>query len=141
MLEGLKPYQEYKESAQGWIGSVPKHWSVYPNRALFSEIKDCGHSDEEMLSVTITKGIIKQKSLLSDSSKKDSSRQDKSSYKLVCPNDIAYNKMRAWQGAVGVSDFRGIISPAYIVMRLRDNNKRSRGVEQMEVWRSGEMAA
>jgi len=27
--------------------------------------------------------------------------------------------MRAWQGAIGISDFRGIISPAYVVMRLR----------------------
>lgn len=30
--------------------------------------------------------------------------------------------MRAWQGALGVSDLRGIISPAYIVMRLRKGN-------------------
>ena len=82
--------------------------------------KERKHPDEEMLSVTITKGIIRQKSLLADSSKKDSSNLNKSAYKLVCPNDIAYNKMRAWQGAIGVSHFRGIISPAYIVMRLRD---------------------
>ncbi len=75
-----------------------------------------------MLSVTITKGIIRQKALLTDSSKKDSSRKDKSAYKLVQPHDIAYNKMRAWQGAIGVSDFRGIISPAYVVMRLRQKH-------------------
>src|ERR1035441_8071805 len=73
-----------------------------------------------MLSVTITEGIIRQKALLTDSSKKDSSRQDKSAYKLVCPRDIAYNKMRAWQGAIGASELRGIISPAYVVMRLRE---------------------
>src|ERR1035441_4775028 len=75
-----------------------------------------------MLSVTITRGIVRQKALLSDSSKKDSSRQDKSAYKLVQPRDIAYNKMRAWQGAIGVSEFRGIISPAYVVERLRDDS-------------------
>ena len=54
-----------------------------------------------MLSVTITKGVIRQQTLLEDSSKKDSSNQDKCAYKLVRPGDIAYNKMRAWQGAVG----------------------------------------
>lgn len=122
MIADLKPYPEYKDSRLPWIGRVPEHWDVLPNRALFSEINDRGHESEELLSVTITKGIIRQKALLTDSIKKDSSRQDKSAYKLVQPDDIAYNKMRAWQGALGVSDLRGIISPAYIVMRLRKGN-------------------
>jgi len=122
MIEDLKPYEEYKETGLPWLGKVPGHWEVLPNRALFSEVKDRDHPDEEMLSVTITKGIVKQKALLESSSKKDGSNQDKSAYKLVQPCDIAYNKMRAWQGAIGVSTLRGIISPAYVVMRLRKAN-------------------
>jgi type I restriction enzyme S subunit len=70
-----------------------------------------------MLSVTITRGIVRQKALLAGSSKKDSSNLNKGAYKLVQPHDIAYNKMRAWQGSLGASAFRGIISPAYVVMR------------------------
>jgi len=120
MIAGLKPYAEYKTSAQSWFGDVPTHWTVMPNRAIFAEVKDRNHPDEEMLSVTITRGIVKQKALLEGSSKKDSSNQDKSAYKLVQPRDIAYNKMRAWQGAIGASTLRGIISPAYVVMRLRN---------------------
>jgi len=119
MIADLKPYSEYKVSDQDWFGSVPLHWSVLPNRAIFEEVKDRNHPDEEMLSVTITRGIVRQKTLLANSSKKDSSNLNKSAYKLVQPHDIAYNKMRAWQGAIGVSNFRGIISPAYVVMRLR----------------------
>ena len=122
MIANLQPYPDYRQSDQAWLGRVPQHWPVLPNRALFAEVKDREHPDEEMLSVTITKGIIRQKALLTDSSKKDSSRQDKSAYKLVQPRDIAYNKMRAWQGAIGASDFRGIISPAYVVMRLREHS-------------------
>ena len=72
-----------------------------------------------MLSVTIARGVIRQKILLQEGSKKDSSRLDKSTYKLVCPGDLAYNKMRAWQGAFGVSTYRGIVSPAYVVQRPR----------------------
>ena len=72
------------------------------------------------MSVTISKGVIRQSDLLSDTSKKDSSNLDKSKYKLVQPGDIAYNKMRAWQGALGLSVYRGIVSPAYIVQRPRD---------------------
>jgi type I restriction enzyme S subunit len=72
-----------------------------------------------LLSVTITRGVLRQTDLLADSSKKDSSNEDKSNYKLVQPGDLVYNKMRAWQGALGVSAYRGIVSPAYIVQRLR----------------------
>jgi type I restriction enzyme S subunit len=105
-----------------WLGAIPQHWSVLPNRALFAEVKDRDHPDEEMLSVTITQGIVRQKALLADSSKKDSSNLDKSAYKLIQPRDLAYNKMRAWQGAIGVSYLRGIVSPAYVVMRMRENH-------------------
>ena len=120
MMDSLKPYPAMKDSGVSWLGDVPEHWSVLPNRALFAEVKDRDHPDEEMLSVTITSGIVPQKALLAESSKKDSSNIDKSAYKLVQPHDLAYNKMRAWQGAIAVSDLRGIISPAYVVMRLRE---------------------
>jgi type I restriction enzyme S subunit len=123
MIADLKPYPEYKESGHVWLGAVPTHWNVLPNRAIFSEIKERDCPDEEMLSVTITRGIVRQKALLADSSKKDSSNTNKAAYKLVQPGDIAYNKMRAWQGALGASNLRGIISPAYVVMRpLADAN-------------------
>jgi len=119
MIEGLQPYRQYKDSGQRWLGQIPAHWGLLPNRALFEEVKDRNHPSAEMLSVTITRGIIRQRALLSDTSKKDSSNVNKAAYKLVQPGDIAYNKMRAWQGAVGASSLRGIISPAYVVMRPR----------------------
>jgi len=122
VIADLRPYAEYKASSQAWLGDVSQHWSVVPNRALVSEVKDRNHPDEEMLSVTMTRGIVQQKTLLAGSSKKDSSNLDKSAYKLVQPRDIAYNKMRAWQGAIGASALRGIISPAYVVMRLREDD-------------------
>lgn len=117
MIAELKSYSKYKASGHEWLGEVPVHWDVMPNRAIFSEIKERDCPDEEMLSVTITRGIVRQQALLADTSKKDSSNTNKKAYKLVRPGDIAYNKMRAWQGALGASSLRGIISPAYVVMR------------------------
>jgi type I restriction enzyme S subunit len=108
-----------KDSGVAWLGAVPQHWQVLPNRAIFAEVNDRDHPEADMLSVTIKKGVIRQKALLEDSSKKDSSNLDKSAYKLVRPGDIAYNKMRAWQGAVGASECEGIVSPAYVVQRPR----------------------
>ena len=120
MPPGIKPYSDYKPSGVEWLDDVPAHWEVRPNRAIFVEVNERNHSEEQMLSVTITNGVIRQQALLEDSSKKDASRLDKSAYKLVQFGDIAYNKMRAWQGAVGMSKYRGIVSPAYVVQRPCD---------------------
>ena len=119
----LKPYPNYKPSGVEWLGDVPAHWEVLPNRAIFVEMNEREHPQEEMLSVTIAEGVIRQQVLLEDSSKKDASRIDKSAYKLVRSGDIAYNKMRAWQGAIGVSEYSGIVSPAYVVQRPRNGVK------------------
>ncbi len=115
----FEPYPAYKDSGVDWIGEIPVHWEVLPNRAIFNEVSEQDYPQEQMLSVTIAEGVIRQEALLQDSSKKDSSKLDRSSYKLVQPDDIAYNKMRAWQGAVGMSEYRGIVSPAYVVQRPR----------------------
>ncbi|WEV70367.1 restriction endonuclease subunit S [Lactobacillus sp. ESL0785] len=69
-------------------------------------------SKGKMLSVTINHGVIPFCKL----NKKDNSSKDKSKYKLVNINDIAYNTMRMWQGACGVSNYCGIVSPAYTVI-------------------------
>ncbi|MGZ1357459.1 restriction endonuclease subunit S [Lactobacillus delbrueckii subsp. bulgaricus] len=72
--------------------------------------------NEELLSVTLKDGVIKSESL----DRKNTASLDKRNYKLVIPNDIAYNSMRMWQGALGVSKFSGIVSPAYTVIKLRN---------------------
>ena len=119
MIDRLGPYPTCKPSSIKWLGDVPEHWEVLPNRAIFAEVNERNCPEEHMLSVTIANGVIRQQELLEDTSKKDGSRLDRVAYKLVQPGDIAYNKMRAWQGAVGVSKYRGIISPAYVVQRPR----------------------
>ncbi|MDG5365476.1 restriction endonuclease subunit S [Staphylococcus aureus] len=71
----------------------------------------------QMLSVTINSGIIK----FSELDRKDNSSKDKSNYKVVRKNDIAYNSMRMWQGASGKSNYNGIVSPAYTVLYPTQN--------------------
>ena len=117
MRDKIRPYPDYKDSGVAWIGLTPSHWKTSPNRAIFLEVNDQNHPFEQLLSVTINQGVIPQKELLEDGSQRDGSRDDKSNYKLVLPGDIAYNKMRAWQGAIGLSNYRGIVSPAYVVQR------------------------
>lgn len=115
----FKKYENYKKTNIDWLDEIPSNWNMLPNRAIFRERITRNCDKEELLSVTIKNGIIKQTQLLKNSSKKDSSNEDKSKYKLVKINDIAYNKMRMWQGAVGVSNYQGIVSPAYIILNPR----------------------
>ena len=116
----LQSYPAMTDSGVAWLGEVPTHWRVLPNRAVYQEVARRNHPTEKMLSVTIKQGVIDQRTLLSTGGKKDGSRLDKSAYKLVHPGDIVYNKMRAWQGAIAASERRGIVSPAYVVQRPND---------------------
>ena len=103
-----------KHSGIEWLGQIPKHWEIVPLRAIYKKFdKRCGNENFELLSVTIEKGIIKQSEV---EIKQDISNDDKSKYKIVPLNAVAYNKMRMWQGAVGMNEIcEGIVSPAYIV--------------------------
>jgi type I restriction enzyme S subunit len=38
-------------------------------------------------------------------------------YLVVAPRDIVFNKLRTWQGGLGASEYKGIVSPAYFVCR------------------------
>lgn len=42
MIADLKPYLEYKESSQEWLGDVPKHWSVLVNAVAHTDYAQSG---------------------------------------------------------------------------------------------------
>ena len=113
----MQRYESYKPSGVEWLGEIPNHWEVRRNIGVFDERKEANHPEMELLSVTIKRGIIKQDEI---TVKKDSSNEDKSKYKVVRKHDLAYNKMRMWQGAIGASDYDGIVSPAYVILQPRD---------------------
>ena len=80
---------------------------------LFSERKETNCEGLEMLAITGTQGIIPRKEL----DLKDNSSEDKSKYLRVCIGDIGYNTMRMWQGVSAYSDYEGIVSPAYTILK------------------------
>ncbi|ELC8392594.1 restriction endonuclease subunit S [Clostridium perfringens] len=92
-------------------------WEEKKLGACFLERSITNNNELELLSVTINNGVKKR----SDIEGKDNSSDDKSNYKLVEKNDIVYNSMRMWQGASGVSSYRGIVSPAYTILIPQNN--------------------
>ena len=87
-------------------------WEQRKLGEVFKERTERAVGDEELLSVTIGSGVIRQ----ADSDKRNIASEDKSNYKIVCKGDVPYNSMRMWQGAVGNSEYDGIVSPAYTVL-------------------------
>lgn len=107
----MQLYESYKPSGAVWLGNVPSHWDVQPLRAVTSLKSDKNRPDMPVLSVYREYGVI-----LKDSrdDNHNATSLDTSTYKVVKPGDLVVNKMKAWQGSMGVSSHHGIVSPAYI---------------------------
>ncbi|CAC5818910.1 Type I restriction-modification system, specificity subunit S [uncultured Gammaproteobacteria bacterium] len=103
-----------KDSGIEWIGDIPEHWGVSAITNITSTISIKNHPKEELLSVYRDYGVI-IKSMRDDNHNKAGANL--SNYKLVEAGYLVINKMKAWQGSLGVSEFRGIVSPAYITCK------------------------
>lgn len=83
-------------------------------RWLFRPSDAANKPDEEVLSVYRDHGVI-PKSSRSDNFNKTPENVER--YLLVRPDDLVVNKMKAWQGSLGISRYRGIVSGDYEVLR------------------------
>ena len=106
-----------KPSGEEWLGDIPEHWSVQRNWALFKEVNERGNDNLPILTVSINTGISDRELSDDESDRVFVRSADKSKYKRVQPGDIAYNMMRAWQGAFGTARVEGMVSPAYVTVR------------------------
>lgn len=101
-----------KKRLAGYSGK----WEEMKLDEYFSERKETGFMDLQLLSVG-KEGVYPQ----DHSVKKDTSNKDKSKYKRICVGDIGYNTMRMWQGRSALSEIEGIVSPAYTIVIPNEN--------------------
>lgn len=92
-------------------------WEKVKIGSLFTESTEKSATGQ-LLSVSINKGVYP----FDETERKNNSSKNKSNYKFVEKYDIAYNSMRMWQGAEGVSYYSGIVSPAYTVLKPQQNS-------------------
>ncbi len=98
--------------------SYPVRWPLIRGKQLFQEIDERSKDGkEELLSVSHITGITPR------SQKNVTMFQAESlvGYKLCKIGDIAANTMWTWQGAIGVSKYAGVVSPAYNVYRQKSD--------------------
>jgi len=92
----------------------PARWSWKRLWAAAPRVQEVGQPDAEPLSVFLQAGVVPR------SSREDNHNrlgEDMSKYQVVQPGDLIFNKLRTWQGGLGVSAYHGIVSPAYFVCR------------------------
>lgn len=95
------------------------NWRNVPFHTLFHRLqKRTGFPDEELLSVYRDYGVIRK----SDRDDNFNRPGDLSDYQLVERGDLVLNKMKTWQGSLGISPHRGIVSPAYFVYKPVSQN-------------------
>ena len=100
VTKGFDPTVPMKDSGVEWLGEIPAHWEVRPNGTLFAERDERGRDDLPILEVSIVTGVrVREFS----ESKIEQRSDNLGAYKVARANDIAFNKMRMWQGAVGVA--------------------------------------
>jgi type I restriction enzyme S subunit len=114
----IKPYDEYKDSKNPFLNQVPKRWTESRFYTLVKHKSVINNKDEELLSVFLNEGVIKYAETSKMQVHKPS--EDLSKYQLVEDGDFVLNNQQAWRGSVGVSRYRGIVSPAYYVFELSD---------------------
>ena len=108
--------REMKDSGIKWIGTIPQQWNVVKFKALFTPKSIPNSGDRELLSVYLDRGVIRYSDSSNMQVHKPSESLDK--YQNVDVGDFVLNNQQAWRGSVGVSKYRGIISPAYLIYEM-----------------------
>lgn len=108
----MAEYPKMKYSELPWVGNIPAHWKITRMKHLLQNVSEKNHPDAMVLSLYREYGILPKDSR---DDNHNVTSLDTGSYKFVRKGELVINKMKAWQGSLGISDYEGIVSPAYYV--------------------------
>jgi type I restriction enzyme S subunit len=121
MIADLKPYPEYKESGQEWLGDVPKHWELSPGHAAFDKRKIPNRGLKENTVLSLSYGRIKVKPTDKQHGLVPESYE---TYQIVDEGNIIIRGTDLQNDhtslRIGLVRNRGIISSAYLCLQCRD---------------------
>lgn len=121
VTRGLNSSVPMKFSGVKWLGDIPAHWQAIKLRQILHTVSVKNHPELPLLSVVREQGVI-----VRDVTDKEANHNyipdNLSGYKVVKKGQFAMNKMKAWQGSYGISDYTGIVSPAYFIFDVSFDN-------------------
>lgn len=110
-----------KDSEFEWIGEIPESWTVLKSKHIFSRVnKPSQTGQEELLSVSEYYGVKPKKETIEDGDFLSRS-ESLIGYKKCSREDLVMNIMLAWKKGLGITEFDGIVSPAYEVFNTNSN--------------------
>ena len=115
VTKGLEPSVQMKDSGIKWIGNIPCNWNVDKIKYHLRRNEKRNPGNQQVLSVYREYGVIPKDSR---DDNHNVTSEDVSKYKYVRPGSLVINKMKAWQGSLAVSDYEGIVSPAYFIFEF-----------------------
>lgn len=122
ITKGLDSSVEMVNSGVAWIGNIPSKWSVskFGNVLKLRNERNYKPLEEvNLLSLYTDIGVVQHCDLEKTTG---NIAQNADGYKIVHKNDIVVNIILAWMGAMGISNYDGVTSPAYDVYEI-DTNK------------------
>ena len=105
--------KRFSSFIQTLISSRCEDWEHLQTQKIFKTVSEKGNGHAELLSVTQGRGVIPRTML---NGRVMSPEGSTDGYKLIKKGDFAIS-LRSFQGGVEYSEYRGIISPAYTVLR------------------------
>ena len=115
-------YGEYKILEMLWNKRIPQHWQTVPLCSIATEKSICNCNELPLLSVYLDNGVVPFEKM--GTKRTNATSKDVSKYQRVDPGDFVLNNQQAWRGSVGVSDYTGIVSPAYVILSMDDTLNR-----------------
>ncbi len=114
VTKGLDPDVEMKDSGDDWIGEIPEHWKIMRIGRLFhlrNEKNYLPMEQVQLLSLYTDIGVFPH----GEHEERGNKAVTVEGYNIVKKNDIVVNIILAWMGAIGISNYDGVTSPAYDV--------------------------
>lgn len=111
----LGPFSNYRQTELNWLKRLPDSWDILRTKQVFRlRIEKAPENNQmELLSIYTHIGVKPRKELEQRGNKASTT----DGYWIVKKGDIISNKLLAWMGAVGVSHYEGVTSPAYDILR------------------------
>ena len=116
----LTAYNSYKKTGIEWVSEIPQHWEVKRAKRIFAELSIKGFPNEPLLAATQTKGVVLKSKY---ENRTVVAQNNLETLKLVEPGNFVIS-LRSFQGGIELAHDRGIISPAYTVLKLKVGNKK-----------------
>ena len=121
VTKGINPNAKMKDSGIDDVGQIPESWEEKKIKFLFDLVNDQNHlpmDKVQLLSLYTELGVFPH----GEQEERGNKAVTVEGYKKVKKNDLVVNIILAWMGAMGISNYDGVTSPAYDIYRPKSEN-------------------